>query len=362
MLDQQYMSEIIRQMDTVNKIWGSIPEDNFNQVVKDARKLAIDLAGNHCNQDEKRDKMLEYDKLVGILTVCVNQMHGDVDVKLGEDLQVSFKHGVQATGPSFAAHVSELVRAANFIGVFERRFKETLRAEASNSKAQLSRQLQERIAEYQKAQMGDTESISEAGSSVGKKEEPKSTRDQLLSTNQRITASLMRSNNVLKSSVLQSELNISELEQQTHSLQTLGNRFDALGGILTTSSTMIKAINNASQQEQRQIYASLGFLVLCMSWVLWRRIFKGPFKLIIWLWFRFFRSVLVTLGALPGRQRARACAGGSLSCASLVSHTLGSVVSSVAKTATTSATDFADRFGGLETAIDLAFDSVHDEL
>lgn len=127
----------------------------------------------------------------------------------------------------------------------------------------------------------------------------KSKKQQLLSTNKKITSTLMRTSQLVQTSVLQSELNLGELQEQTRSLNKLNDRFESLSGVLNTSSKVVKIINESSGRERRQIYTGLAFLGLCISWVLWRRIFKMPVKLMLWVWFRFFRSILGVLGVVP---------------------------------------------------------------
>lgn len=47
---------------------------------------------------------------------------------------------------------------------------------------------------------------------------------------------------------------------------------------------------------------SLGFLVLCISWVIWKRLIRGPLKLVLWIWFSFFKKILFTTGVVSRKK------------------------------------------------------------
>ncbi|AEY98028.1 FAFR344Cp [Eremothecium gossypii FDAG1] len=128
---------------------------------------------------------------------------------------------------------------------------------------------------------------------------PVTAKDRLLATNKAITSNLIRSNHVLQSSVLQSELNMDELAQQTASLAGLGRRFDQLGLVLHRSAAIVRSIEASSGKEKQRVYLALSFLGACIAWVVWRRLLRGPLRLLLWLWFHTFRRALGLLGLLP---------------------------------------------------------------
>lgn len=121
-------------------------------------------------------------------------------------------------------------------------------------------------------------------------------KGKTLQVNKKITSNLLRTNQILRSSVLQSELNIDELKQQTDTLMLVNDKFDRFKAMSQASTKLIKAINNSSYQEKQKVYAAIAFFCGCIMWVLWRRIFKYPVKFTFWLCFKFFKSLLYTVG------------------------------------------------------------------
>ncbi|OBA27707.1 Sec20-domain-containing protein [Hanseniaspora valbyensis NRRL Y-1626] len=123
-------------------------------------------------------------------------------------------------------------------------------------------------------------------------------KDKLKDKNQMITKSLVRSNQILKSTVLQTELNLEEIFIQGNLLTDLNDKFDILDTLLSQSSKLMKMIEKNGSKEKRQVYYSLGFLIACVSWVVWKRLVRGPVKLLIWIWFNFFKRILYFTGFL----------------------------------------------------------------
>ena len=85
-------------------------------------------------------------------------------------------------------------------------------------------------------------------------------------------------------------------------LTELNDKFDVLDTLLTQSSKIMKLIEKNGSKEKRRVYMSFGFLILCISWVLWKRLIRGPLKLVLWLWFNFFKKILYTTGVV-GRKK-----------------------------------------------------------
>lgn len=123
-------------------------------------------------------------------------------------------------------------------------------------------------------------------------------KDRLKDKNEMITKSLIRSNQVLKSSVLQTELNLEEIYIQGNLLTDLNDKFDILDTLLSQSSKIMKVIEKNGSKEKTRVYYSLGFLIVCISWVVWKRLIRGPVKLLIWIWFNFFKRILYMAGFL----------------------------------------------------------------
>ncbi|XBW34621.1 hypothetical protein QEN19_000187 [Hanseniaspora menglaensis] len=121
-------------------------------------------------------------------------------------------------------------------------------------------------------------------------------KDKLKEKNKNITKSLVRSNQILKSTVLQTELHLEEIYIQGNLLTDLNDKFDILDTLLSQSSKLMKILEQNGSKEKRQVYYSLAFLLACISWVVWKRLIKGPLKLLIWLWFNLFKRVLFMTG------------------------------------------------------------------
>lgn len=126
--------------------------------------------------------------------------------------------------------------------------------------------------------------------------------DKLKNKNKQITNSLIRSNQILKSTVLQTDLNLEEIYIQGSMLTELNDKFDILDTLLTQSSKIMKLIEKNGSKEKRRVYMSLGFLVLCISWVIWKRLIRGPLKLVLWIWFSFFKKILFTTGMVRRKK------------------------------------------------------------
>ncbi|SCU79052.1 LANO_0A04896g1_1 [Lachancea nothofagi CBS 11611] len=302
----------------------------------------------------------EYAVLVRVMVVCVTQFHRGLRLTWfkGGELKIDRQSGFPFAKEA-ADQVADVVRAVDFITTLEKRFKKAQTQMHSEFRAHLKDLQVEGYDKYRREVMeihdrstiptdGETSSHHDATS-------PESKKHAVLSTNRKITSSLVRTSHMLRSSVLQSELNISELQDQTSSLNKLNDRFDSLTGVLTTSSKIVKVIQNSSGQERRQIYSGLSFLILCISWVLWRRVFKMPVKLALWIWFRFFRSILAFFGAIPKVQVGI----GLQSTSSLMAS---SVIGTVATPSSTLTETVESMVTMVEDAVDDAFSRIRDEL
>lgn len=108
-------------------------------------------------------------------------------------------------------------------------------------------------------------------------------QEKLLQQNSVLTGKLQNVNNMLKSTLLAGELNLNDLDHSTKSLSELSDSYQMFGSILNKTNTLVKEINKASKQERIMIYRSIYFFLSVCCWILWRRIFKRPILLLIWL-------------------------------------------------------------------------------
>lgn len=110
-----------------------------------------------------------------------------------------------------------------------------------------------------------------------------SAQEKLLQQNTLLTDKLQNVNALMKSTLLAGEINLSELEISTNSLSNLSDSYAFFSSVLNKTNTLVKTINKASKNERAMIYRSLYFFIAVCCWILWRRIFKRPILLLIWL-------------------------------------------------------------------------------
>jgi hypothetical protein len=110
-----------------------------------------------------------------------------------------------------------------------------------------------------------------------------SAQEKLLKQNTLLTDKLQNVNALMKSTLLAGEINLNELEISTKSLSNLSDSYEFFGNILNKTNTLVKSINKASKSERAMIYRSLYFFTSVCCWILWRRIFKRPLLLVLWL-------------------------------------------------------------------------------
>lgn len=151
-----------------------------------------------------------------------------------------------------------------------------------------------------------------------------------------------------------------ELRAQTNSLTQIDDKYTQFETVFKKTADLVKVLENASHQEKRDVYLSLGFLLCCISWVLWRRIFKLPVKLGLWLLFKFFKGILVTLGLV----KSYAGSSSSLQAPSLVLN--APILATTTTSSATSVEPFASvsAVSSIQRAVDEAVDRIvsHDEL
>lgn len=231
--------------------------------------------------------------------------------------------------------MQQLVQMANWLYEFKRALRCVTEKNNSNRLERIDQLRDEAIGvntmdKSGNASDGDSHTVDIAAAS---------TKTQLLNQTKKLTSNLMKGNQILQSGILQSDLNLDELKQQTNLLQTVDDKYDQFQSVMQRTSTLVKTLEKASNREKRDVYIALIFLVACISWVFWRRILRMPTKLLLWICFKFFKSILATVGLV----RSTVASPGS-------SSTVSSAVQ--ATTAT------------LEQAVDEAMDRIlaHDEL
>ncbi|AMD20954.1 HEL327Cp [Eremothecium sinecaudum] len=242
------------------------------------------------------DKTLRFQELLGLLQLAVEQSHKDLRISpvRSTSFNVSYEGGVPSA--ELVHQLAQLQEWHNFIKNYRSKLSETILRERSEAQ-------QKRL--NTKAVIGESGADTKAHKAhLIQPAVPKTTKDKLLHTNKSITSNLIRSNNVLQSSVLQSSLNIDELTQQTSSLAGLNSKFDQLSLVLQRSARMVRTIESSSGREKRKIYMALSFLGFSIAWVIWRRLLRGPIRLLFWVWFRSSKFFLVLFGLVAPAKDA----------------------------------------------------------
>lgn len=122
-----------------------------------------------------------------------------------------------------------------------------------------------------------------------KHQEDKLTKQQVLLTNKKITQSLQQTRQLMTSLILQTELNIDSLDQQTKDLKSLNESYMKFSDILSVSDLVVKFIQKQDREDQRRIRYALIFLGLCVFRVFWRRALLLPIRMLLWWFLRLFR-------------------------------------------------------------------------
>lgn len=148
----------------------------------------------------------------------------------------------------------------------------------------------QRIAEYVKTdEISGTKEDLFAGRSKKAPEDPeKKLQDQILTQNKNISSLLQLTKQLMTMSVMQTELNIESIDQQSKDLSQLNDKLMDLEGVLTRSRQIVKFIEKQDKRDKKRIYLSIGFLLCCCAWVMWRRVLKTPVRLLIWSFLQFF--------------------------------------------------------------------------
>ncbi|CCE78789.1 Piso0_000818 [Millerozyma farinosa CBS 7064] len=114
-------------------------------------------------------------------------------------------------------------------------------------------------------------------------------QSQIHEHNKSITSSLQSTKVLMSASIIQTELNIDSIQQQSKQLVALNDKFSDFESLMNKSKNIVKFIEKQDRRDKTRIYWSFLFLALCCLRVLWRRILKVPVKLFLWFVIRTFR-------------------------------------------------------------------------
>ncbi|KAK9477845.1 Sec20-domain-containing protein [Lipomyces japonicus] len=110
--------------------------------------------------------------------------------------------------------------------------------------------------------------------------------DRVLKTAEDATESLRRTHQLLEAELAKSNISLETLDESSTQLRKLTTQYTAFDVVLGTSRKVINVLEQADRWDRIYMLASLGFLLLVLVWVFWRRVFRGPVKLLIWTFFK----------------------------------------------------------------------------
>ncbi|RKP31938.1 Sec20-domain-containing protein [Metschnikowia bicuspidata] len=125
-----------------------------------------------------------------------------------------------------------------------------------------------------------------AGRTVKSESKEEAIEAQITTHNKNITSTLKQTHKLMTMSVMQTELNIDSLDQQYKDLSTFNSKMVDMDSILMKSRQVVKFIERQDKEDKRRIYMAVGFLLLCSAWVIWRRVLRGPLRLLMWTLFK----------------------------------------------------------------------------
>lgn len=190
--------------------------------------------------------------------------------------------------------------------------------------------------------------------------------DQIFAHNKSITAALQSTRQMMASSIVQTGLNIDNLDQQTQDITQLSFKLSDLTATLGKSKNIVRFIEKQDKQDKKRIYMSIGFLLLCSAWVLWRRILRLPVRLLLWTIlkvFRVFSWFLPNMNFDFSASKMDTAAASSLVVETLLSTTLTdlpSVLSILSILSISSISSISSILSAIESAILVVSDMVID--
>lgn len=131
------------------------------------------------------------------------------------------------------------------------------------------------------------------------------TRDaKVMSTTKKITSKLVQSSQILETSLMQSQLNLDELQMQDEDLERLTEKHVIVGSLLEKSDAFAKEIKLAGQRDKRMMLYAIGFFFVCVLWVLWCRLLKWPVKITFGLFYYILLKPVLSIFGIAGKSKA----------------------------------------------------------
>ncbi|KAG0655662.1 Protein transport protein sec20 [Maudiozyma exigua] len=290
--------KMLDQLSKLNSCNNEINEDStLNDTTEEVNSQSI--------SEECTKLILQFESILKVAIVSINQSNKNMKLTYIQSQSLDDIDSLKISGsnfndckPSLIQTIKELIVLTNWNYEFKQKLKQRIQNDHYDKLSQIDELRNEAIEKHSqlrtKDTIKDTRTVDIQASS---------TKSQLLSQTKKLSNNLIKGNQILQSSILQSNLNLDELRQQTSSLQTVDDKYDQFQSIVTKTSSLVKSLEKASNQEKRDVYLALFFLIACISWVIWRRILKMPVKLFLWMCFKFFKSILVAIGMVQSTMK-----------------------------------------------------------
>lgn len=151
--------------------------------------------------------------------------------------------------------------------------------------------------------------------------------EKILDKNEKITNSLQNSRNLLQASIIQSELNIDNLETSTKNLSSISDKFEYFNSILNLTNGLVKKINENSDKEKNNISRALYFFFGCCAWIIWRRLLNKPIRLLIWVFYKSIVLVIYGTRKTVPELDSSVLSSSAMLASTLISETIKEIVS-----------------------------------
>ena len=290
--------KMLHQLNKLNSSNNETSEDSkLNDTTEEIDSQSI--------SEECTKLILQFESILKVAIVAINQSNKNIKLTYIQSQSLDDIDTLKISGSNFdrckpllIQTVKELIVLTNWNYEFKQKLKQRVQNDHYDKLSQIDELRNEAIEKHSQLRTKDTVKDTRTMDI-----QATSTKSQLLSQTKKLSNNLIKGNQILQSSILQSNLNLDELRQQTSSLQTVDDKYDQFQSIVTKTSSLVKSLEKASNQEKRDVYLALFFLIACVTWVIWRRILKMPVKLFLWMCFKFFKSILVAIGMVQSTMK-----------------------------------------------------------
>ena len=141
-----------------------------------------------------------------------------------------------------------------------------------------------------------------------RKGQEKLTQDEIaMNASNDVTAALRRTHDLLQNNLQQSQFVQETLDESSNALASLSESYTGLGDLLKSSKGLAGQLLRSQKSDTWYLETAFYILVMTIAWLVFRRIFYGPFWWLVWQPLRLAYWILVTtlsaIGTL-GSQKA----------------------------------------------------------